>query len=88
MITALPGAFPLKPGCATLPFFGVAPVLLDDKGRELQVHLLLDCAGLSLHKLWATGTSAMLLPISCCGEQDSGTLQHCWSARARAAWAQ
>ena len=37
MITALPGAFPLKPGCATLPFFGVAPVLLDDKGQELQV---------------------------------------------------
>ena len=36
-ITALPGAFPLKPGCATLPFFGYAPVLLDDKGRELQV---------------------------------------------------
>ena len=37
MITALPGALPLKPGCATLPFFGVAPVLLDDKGNELKV---------------------------------------------------
>ena len=37
MISALPGAFPLKPGCATLPFFGVAPVLLDDKGVEQKV---------------------------------------------------
>jgi len=31
MITPLPGATPLKPGCATLPFFGVLPVVLDDK---------------------------------------------------------
>ena len=31
MITPLPGAWPCVPGTATLPFFGVAPVLLDDK---------------------------------------------------------
>ena len=31
MITPLPGATALKPGSATLPFFGVEPVLLDDK---------------------------------------------------------
>ena len=31
MITPLPGATPLKPGSATLPFFGVDPVVLDDK---------------------------------------------------------
>ncbi|OGT90265.1 MAG: acetate--CoA ligase [Gammaproteobacteria bacterium RIFOXYD12_FULL_61_37] len=36
MITPLPGATPLKPGSATLPFFGVQPVLLDDQGNEIQ----------------------------------------------------
>ncbi|MGB3314565.1 MAG: acetate--CoA ligase [Albidovulum sp.] len=29
MITSLPGAIPTKPGSATLPFFGVKPVVLD-----------------------------------------------------------
>ena len=36
LITPLPGATPLKPGSATLPFFGVKPVLLDDEGKLLQ----------------------------------------------------
>ncbi|MFQ5590858.1 MAG: acetate--CoA ligase [Phycisphaerae bacterium] len=36
MITPLPGAIPTKPGSATLPFFGVKPVLLDAKGREIK----------------------------------------------------
>jgi len=36
MITPLPGAVPLKPGSATLPFFGVEPVILDDKGNEIE----------------------------------------------------
>src|SRR5690606_15860927 len=36
MITPLPGATPQKPGSATLPFFGVQPVLLDAEGNELQ----------------------------------------------------
>ncbi|MBB6341591.1 acetyl-CoA synthetase [Pseudomonas fluvialis] len=35
MITPLPGATNLKPGSATRPFFGVQPVLLDDKGLEI-----------------------------------------------------
>jgi acetyl-CoA synthetase len=35
LITPLPGARALKPGSATLPFFGVEPALLDDKGHEL-----------------------------------------------------
>ena len=35
MITPLPGATDLKPGSATRPFFGVKPVLLDEKGKEL-----------------------------------------------------
>ncbi len=35
MIAPLPGATPLKPGSATLPFFGIEPVLLDEKGNEL-----------------------------------------------------
>ena len=36
MITPLPGATPLKPGSATLPFFGVQPALLDDQGKEIE----------------------------------------------------
>jgi acetyl-CoA synthetase len=36
MITPLPGATPLKPGSATLPFFGVRPVLVDQEGKELE----------------------------------------------------
>ncbi len=36
LISPLPGATPLKPGSATLPFFGVEPAVLDEKGVELQ----------------------------------------------------
>ena len=36
MITPLPGAIALKPGSATLPFFGVEPVLLNAEGQELE----------------------------------------------------
>lgn len=35
MITPLPGATDLKPGSATLPFFGVEPALLDNEGHEI-----------------------------------------------------
>jgi len=37
LLTPLPGAWNLKPGSATLPFFGVEPVLLDDKVRVAQL---------------------------------------------------
>ena len=36
MISPLPGAVDLKPGSATLPFFGVEPVLLDAEGQILE----------------------------------------------------
>ncbi|MFJ3484693.1 acetate--CoA ligase [Pseudomonas sp. NPDC090202] len=36
MLTPLVSTSPLKPGCAMQPMFGVQPVLLDDKGKELQ----------------------------------------------------
>ncbi len=36
MITPLPGATDLKPGSATLPFFGVKPAIVDDKGTVIQ----------------------------------------------------
>ena len=36
LITPLPGATALKPGSATLPFFGVQPVMVDAEGNELQ----------------------------------------------------
>ncbi|HXT41794.1 MAG TPA: acetate--CoA ligase [Candidatus Angelobacter sp.] len=35
MITPLPGATPTKPGSATLPFFGVVPEVVDDKGNAV-----------------------------------------------------
>ncbi|RPG49201.1 MAG: acetate--CoA ligase [Gammaproteobacteria bacterium TMED1] len=36
MISPLPGATALKPGSATLPFFGVKPVILDTDGNEIE----------------------------------------------------
>jgi len=35
LISPLPGAISLKPGSATLPFFGVKPVVVDSEGKEL-----------------------------------------------------
>ena len=36
MLTPLPGATDLKPGSATLPFFGIEPAILDNDGNELE----------------------------------------------------
>jgi acetyl-CoA synthetase len=36
LITPLPGAVPQKPGSATMPFFGVQPVILDPANAEIQ----------------------------------------------------
>ncbi len=36
MITPLPGATDLKPGSATLPFFGVQPLLMDPEGNVME----------------------------------------------------
>ena len=36
LITPLPGITPLKPGSATKPFFGIEPVLLTEKGEEIE----------------------------------------------------
>ncbi|MFE8595746.1 acetate--CoA ligase [Archangium violaceum] len=36
LITPLPGATPAKPGSATLPFFGIEPVLVDEKGTIIE----------------------------------------------------
>ena len=36
MITPLPGATGLKPGSATLPFFGVQPAIVDNEGHLLE----------------------------------------------------
>jgi acetyl-CoA synthetase len=35
MITPLPGAIATKPGSATLPFFGIKPVIVDGEGRVM-----------------------------------------------------
>ncbi len=37
LISALPGATPLKPGSAAWPFFGIAPRIVDDKGAAVPV---------------------------------------------------
>jgi acetyl-CoA synthetase len=36
LIAPLPGAIATKPGSATLPFFGVQPVIVDESGRVLE----------------------------------------------------
>jgi len=36
LITPLPGATALKPGCATRPFFGIEPAIVDDDGNILE----------------------------------------------------
>jgi acetyl-CoA synthetase len=36
LITPLPGATALKPGSATLPFFGVIPEIMDNQGRIME----------------------------------------------------
>lgn len=36
LMTPLPAATPLKPGSATLPFFGIEPVILDEEGNEVE----------------------------------------------------
>jgi acetyl-CoA synthetase len=36
MISPLPGATALKPGSAALPFFGVRPLIVDEKGHPLE----------------------------------------------------
>ena len=36
MISPLPGATDLKPGCATLPFFGMRPAIVDAKGNVIE----------------------------------------------------
>jgi acetyl-CoA synthetase len=36
LIAPLPGATDLKPGSATLPFFGIRPAIVDENGKELE----------------------------------------------------
>ncbi len=36
LITPLPGATPTKPGSATLPFFGIKPIILDEQNKRLE----------------------------------------------------
>ncbi|ADE54088.1 acetate/CoA ligase [Coraliomargarita akajimensis DSM 45221] len=41
MLTPIPGAVPTKPGCATLPFFGIEPLVLsEDDDEEVAVGIL------------------------------------------------
>ncbi len=38
LITSLPGAIPMKPGCATVPYFGVQPVVVRQDGTEADIN--------------------------------------------------
>jgi acetyl-CoA synthetase len=38
LITPLPGAIPTKPGSATVPFFGVEPVIVNKDGKEVSIN--------------------------------------------------
>ena len=49
MISPLPGVTPLKPGTATLPFFGIDAAIVDDNGREVG---LLEGGKLVIRKPW------------------------------------
>ena len=40
MLTPMPGATATKPGCATVPFFGVEPAILMDDGSEVEAGIL------------------------------------------------
>jgi acetyl-CoA synthetase len=40
MLTPMPGATATKPGCATVPFFGVEPAILTDDGQEVEAGIL------------------------------------------------
>lgn len=46
MLTPLPGSTKLKPGSATLPFFGIEPAIMDKDGNELKG----ECEGLLVIK--------------------------------------
>lgn len=50
MITPLPGATETKPGSATLPFFGIQPVLLDD--AQLEREGLYNDRALCIRRAW------------------------------------
>jgi acetyl-CoA synthetase len=40
LLTPLPGAIPTKPGCATVPFFGIEPLVLNEDGEAVDVGIL------------------------------------------------
>lgn len=40
MLTPMPGATATKPGCATVPFFGIEPAILTDDGESVEAGIL------------------------------------------------
>jgi acetyl-CoA synthetase len=40
MLTPMPGATATKPGCATVPFFGIEPAILNDAAEEVEAGIL------------------------------------------------
>jgi len=50
ILTPLPGAWPMKPGSASYPFFGIDPVLLDTEGKEITKKVA--SGNLAMRKPW------------------------------------
>lgn len=63
LITPLPGATPLKPGSATLPFFGVEPAVLNEKGEELEGEA--EGSALPTHLVYAECMSSNMHNATC-----------------------
>lgn len=71
VMTPLPGATTMKPGACSRPFFGVEPVLVDEKGKELEGNNVTGMLAFKRpwpgmartifkdHKRWHTGYFAM-----------------------------
>ncbi|THU49714.1 hypothetical protein C4D60_Mb06t12460 [Musa balbisiana] len=60
MITPIPGAWPQKPGSATFPFFGIQPVIVDEKGNEIEG----ECTGDKDGYHWLTGRVDDVINVS------------------------
>jgi acetyl-CoA synthetase len=49
MISPLPGAFDMKPGSASIPFYGIEPDILDDSGKPVDTNII---GNLVIKKPW------------------------------------
>ena len=65
MITPLPGATRLKPGSATLPFFGVEPAIVDERRQDAGRPRLTAISSSSMHGRGWRAPSSATMSASC-----------------------